>query len=454
MIDLGGPKRKVHVVGIGGSGMNAIAQVLQTMGHHVSGSDLHPSARLARLKAIGIEATVGHDAVNVGDADMVAVSSAIAPDNPEVMEAHRRGVPVLRRAEILAAIVACRRTVAVAGTHGKTSTSAMLALMLRDAGMRPSFLVGGDIKGLDGGAAWDDGEWLVVEADESDGTFLELGAEAVIVTSIEPDHLDYWGGFSRLRDAFRRFVLEAPGPRLLGADDPVSRQLSAEVEADTYGLDPSATWRIVDVIEQPWASSFRLEGPVTIPTVHVPVAGLHNVHNAAGALAMAVSLGADSVAAGRALAAYQGVARRYEFRGECRGVTFVDDYAHLPSEVASALAAARAGRWKRIVAVFQPHRYSRTEAIGPTFGDAFLDADVVVVTAIYSHDEPPRPGVSSRLVVDAVLDAHPQQRVAWIPDRSDLVQYLVDHLRPGDLRITLGAGDLTTLADEVMAAMA
>ena len=451
-VDLARPLA-VHVVGVGGAGMSAIAEVLATMGHRVSGSDLRMSPVLDRLRAAGVDAAVGHDAANLGPGvQAVALSTAVSPENPEVQEAWRRGVPVLRRADVLAALTRLRRTIAVAGTHGKTTTSALLASALTASRLDPSFVVGGEIAGLGTGARWGAGEWLVVEADESDGTFLDLEVEVAVVTSVEPDHLEHYGGFDKVVDAFAMFLTGARSARLVCADDPLAAQVGAASGAATYGFDADARLRIVDFEPSRWATSCTLVGDgATLGSVRVPLPGRHNARNAAAAVGAALLAGASFEDACAGVEAFAGVGRRSQLRGERDGVTFVDDYAHLPGEVAPTLAAARDGGWDRVVCVFQPHRYSRTEALWAGFADAFTDADVVVVTEIYSAGEQPRPGVTGRLVADAVRDAHPAGRVEWIPVRADLVAFLRDELRPGDLCLTLGAGDLTTLADELLA---
>jgi UDP-N-acetylmuramate--alanine ligase len=447
--DLSQPQR-IHVVGVGGAGMSAIATVLAAMGHQVSGSDLKDSAPLQRLRGAGVDVHVGHAAEHVpADVDAVAISTAIPAANPEVGEARRRGVPVLRRADVLAAIAATRRTVAVAGTHGKTTTSSMLALVLVEAGLRPSFIIGGEVNEIGSGAVWEDGEWFVVEADESDGTFLELGAHAVLITNVEPDHLEHYGDFAHLQAAFADFAAATTGPRVVCADDPHSAALGGI----TYGTAAHADYRMVDVQTGRTTVSFAVERDGDrLGEISLPVPGLHNARNACGAVVMGLLLGAPFDAAARALARYGGVARRFQFRGERDGATFVDDYAHLPTEVRSALAAARDGGWRRIVCVFQPHRYSRTAALWPDFADAFEDADRLVVTDVYSAGEPPRPGVSGKLIVNAVLEARPRSQVAYLPERQSWAPYLRRVLRPGDLCITLGAGDLTALPDELLGA--
>jgi UDP-N-acetylmuramate--alanine ligase len=443
--------RRIHLVGVGGSGMSAIAGVLAAMGHSVSGSDLKDTPNLERLRAQGVAVWVGHDAGHGADAELLAVSTAIPRSNPEVAAAHDRGVPVLRRAEILAAIAATRRCLAVAGTHGKTTTSSMLALVLVAGGLRPSFIVGGEVNEIGTGAALDDGEWFVIEADESDGTFLELGADAVVVTNVEPDHLEHYGGFDALVDGFDRFLAAATGPRVVGIDDPVAASLAARHGATTYGTAPSAALRMVDVRAARNETRFAVERASTrLGHVRLPVPGVHNARNATAAIAMALELGVPFDTAAAALGRFAGVARRFEFRGEAGGITFVDDYAHLPTEVAAAIDAAAHGGWQRIVCVFQPHRFSRTGALWADFGDAFEGAERLVVTDIYPAGEKPRPGVTGKLIVNAVLDAHPWRHVAYLPRRRDLVPYLRSVLRPGDLCLTLGAGDLTTLPDELL----
>jgi UDP-N-acetylmuramate--alanine ligase len=435
--------------------MSAIATVLVAMGHRVTGSDLKRSPSLDRLHSLGVEAMVGHAADNVAGADLLTISTAIPTDNVEVREAERRGIPILRRAEILAAITGTRRTIAVAGTHGKTTTASMLALVLVEAGLRPSFIIGGDINEVGAGAVWSDGEWLVVEADESDGTFLQLTREAAVVTSIEPDHLDYYGDAAHLEEAFADFLAGTPAVRIACADDLTAARLGREAGATLYGTDAGAHYRMVDVGGDRSSGWFTLvrtaaTGEATLGRVTLAVPGLHNARNACGALVAGLALGAPFDAAQRALARYGGVARRFEFRGERDGVTYVDDYAHLPTEVAAALSAARGGGWPRIVCVFQPHRYSRTSALWAAFADAFGEADLVVVTDIYSAGEAPRPGVSGKLIANAILEAHPASRVQYVPGHPELVAYLRQALRPGDLCLTLGAGDLTLLPSELL----
>ena len=446
--------RRIHIIGIGGAGMSAIATVLAGMGHDVGGSDLKDSPALARLRLLGVRTEVGHRPEHIDpDLDAVVVSTAIRDDNVEVAAARDRDVPVLRRAALLRAIVATQRTIAVAGSHGKTTTSSMLALVLRAAGWHPSFVIGGEVNEVGTNAVYDTGEWLVVEADESDGTFLELAPEVGVVTSVDPDHLDHYGGFDGLVAAFERFLEGVPGLRVVCVDDPVAARLAQDAGARTYGFAVEADYRIDEYQGTRTGSRFGLVARgVPLGAIELPIPGRHNARNAVAAAATALELGAPFDAVVHALAGFGGVARRFQFRGEVDGVTFVDDYAHLPAEVAAAIHTAKEGGWPRVVAVFQPHRYTRTASLWRDFADAFAEADSVVLTDVYSAGETPQPGVSGRLVLRAVLDAHPALPVTYLPRRADLVGNVLRLARPGDVVLTLGAGDLTTLPDEWIAA--
>jgi UDP-N-acetylmuramate--alanine ligase len=451
VLDLSRPRR-IHIVGVAGAGMSAIALFLARMGHTVSGSDLKESAVLDRLRAAGVTVHVGHDtAVVTPELDAVVYSTAVPLDNIEVAAARGLGTAI-HRAAMLRAIVAARRSIAVAGSHGKTTTSSMLTLVLRAAGMDPSFVIGGDVNEVGANAGYGEGEWLVVEADESDGTFLLLAPEAAIVTNVEPDHLDHYGGFDGLLAAFDQFTDAVPGVFVACADDPIAARLAARhPRSVTYGESSAASYRVTDYSSGRAGSRFTLVMPDgTSGTVELPLGVKHAV-NAAGAAALALEIGAPFAAVQQALRSFGGVARRFQFRGEWRGVTFVDDYAHLPGEVAAAIATAREGEWRRVVVVFQPHRYTRTAALWRDFADAFDGADALVLTDVYPAGEQPIAGVSGRLLVRAVLDAHPAMAVSYLPRRADLLPVPRRLAREGDLVLTLGAGDLTTLPDEWLA---
>ncbi|MEE3352670.1 MAG: UDP-N-acetylmuramate--L-alanine ligase [Actinomycetota bacterium] len=455
--DLSTPTQ-VHVIGIGGAGMSAIAEVLATMGHRVSGSDLKASAGLERLRALGVEVHVGHDAAQVGAAEYVTRSTAVPDGNPECLRALAEGRPLLSRAQMLGAITRLRRTVAVAGTHGKTTTASMLALALRRADLRPSFVIGGDVNEIGTGAAWDDGEFFVVEADESDGSFLELTPRLAVVTNLDPDHLEHHGSFEALRASFDRFVGVVDVPVVIGIDDIEGAALSdrarsAGVDVRTLGTAVDSDWSIEELRESWEGVGFVLRGPSAASDsglfMTLPVPGLHNARNAAAAAVLALLGGADPDSVTEALARFGGVARRFEHRGRAAGVALVDDYAHLPAEVVATVRAARSGNFSRLVAVFQPHRFSRTEALWSSFGPSFDGVDVLFVTDVYPSGEAPRPGVSGHLVVEAVQRDLPHLDVRYAARRDELLEALMDELRPGDLCLTMGAGDLTSVPTDL-----
>ena len=450
-LDLSSPRR-LHVVGAGGPGMSAIAIVLAEMGHAVSGSDIRERPVLDRVRAAGVEVHVGHQRAFVHGCDAITWSTAIPERNIERQEADASGVPSLHRSGMLASICAQARSIAVAGTHGKTSTTSMLMLMLAEAGWRPSFVIGGDVTDMGTGAQWTGGEWLVVEADESDGTHLALPLYGTILTNVDVDHLDHYGTFDAIIDGFDRYLSQVPGPKVLCLDDPLCARLAAAHDAVTYGTSPEADFVATDIVAEGGSFRFRVDHHGTpLGDVSLPLRGLHNVRNAVGALAMAVTIGVPFAEAAAALARFGGVARRFDIRAIDGGATLVDDYAHLPSEIAAVLAAARASGdgWQRVVAVFQPNRYNRMAVMSPDYADAFGDADLVVLTDIYASGTAPIPGVTGKLVVNAVLDSHPDTHLVWLPRRGDLVEYLARELGDGDVCISMGCGDIASLPEEV-----
>ncbi|MGD9794670.1 MAG: UDP-N-acetylmuramate--L-alanine ligase [Acidimicrobiia bacterium] len=465
LFDLSRPRR-IHIVGVGGPGMSAIALVLADMGNHVRGSDIKHTPYLDRVELAGVDVRIGHAAENLDDVEVVCISTAIRANNLEVAEAGRRSIPVLRRAEMLAAICSRARSIGVAGTHGKTSTTSMLALILRAAGLDPSFIVGGQLNDVGAGATWTGGELLVVEADESDGTFLALPLAGTILTNVEVDHLDHFGTVDTMHRAFAEYLDAADGPIVVCADDPVAARLAGDARRDrpviTYGLHSGADYRLTDVRSQRGVQHFTVvhstRNGTGSPTatvlgdIELPVRGIHMATNALAAIAMALELGASFDDARRALARFGGVARRFEIRGRAKDATLVDDYAHLPGEIAAVLRAARTGGddWRRVIAVFQPNRYSRMDVLWREYADAFVDADVVVLTDIYPSGEVPLPGVTGKLVVNAVLDAHPATRVMYLPNRSDLIAVVARELRAGDVCISMGCGDIAAFPDEVL----
>ena len=457
--DLSTPRR-IHVIGIGGPGMNAIAQVLCEMGHQVSGSDIHESEVLDRLRALGVSIIVGHDATVVQNCDVVTASTAIPATNIELVAAAAQSIPVLSRAQMLSAICALKQSVAVAGTHGKTTTSAMLMHILTTAGLQPSFVIGGDVHGLNLGAGWRNGKHLVVEADESDSTHLALPLFGSILTNVDVDHLDHFATFDNIVESFEQYVKKIDGPKVMCADDAVTAKIAAKQACRTYGRSTNADVRAVNVVLADGRSRFDVEARQSgsteehglIGSVGIPLRGEHNVLNATAALTMAMELGVNFGVASHALSSFRGVARRFDLRGVDHGVTFVDDYAHLPNEIIAMLRGARdaTDKWDRVVAVFQPNRFNRMSVMSGAYADAFGDADVVVITDIYSSGTTPIPGVTGKLVVDAIKNNHPGKRVEWIAQREDLVSFLASTLTNGDLCISMGCGDVAQLPDEVI----
>ena len=454
-VDLTSGGRTVHLVGVGGAGMSGLARLLLVGGHRVTGSDRSESATLEALRALGAEVWAPHDGTRLGRPDLVAASTAIRPTNPELVAARFLDIPVLGRAQLLALLMAGRTGIAVAGTHGKTTTTGMVVAILEAAGLDPSFAVGGDFKATGSNAAAGTGPHFVAEADESDGSFLELRPTVAVVTNVEADHLDHWGDLEGVRGAFRAFVGQLPGDgtAVLCADDPGALELAgaAPCPVVTYGFADRAEVRGGELALDAWRSSFAVtaEGR-PLGRVAVAVPGRHNVQNALGAIAAAMAAGAPFEAAVAGLAGFTGAARRFHLRSEVAGVTVVDDYAHNPPKVAATLAAARLGPWKRVVAVFQPHLYSRTRLFATEFGRALAAADLVVVADVYAAREDPEPGVDGALVAAAARAARPDLDCVYEPDRPALASRVAALVQPGDLVLTLGAGDITTLADELV----
>ncbi|HWJ61186.1 MAG TPA: UDP-N-acetylmuramate--L-alanine ligase [Acidimicrobiales bacterium] len=461
-----GSSRAVHLVGIGGAGISAIGIILATMGHRVTGSDVNETSAWPSLLAAGVEPSVvpAHElfaAAQAHGAEIVAHSTAFPPTERDLAEAADAGRTVLDRAGILALICAARPTVAVSGTHGKTSTTAMLATLLDAAGADPSYLVGAKPVGLGRAAHWapEDGGAFVVEADESDGTFLRLGGDIAIVTNIDEDHLDYWRDIDAIEAAFLRFLEEArvgvvciDDPRGEHVTDPRALRVAQAVGATTVGEGPEADLQVHSVQVDRLHTTFGLRrGSEELGPVQVGTPGRHHARNAAVAVAVAIELGIDARTAVAAVGAYHGVARRFEVLGEVQGAMVVDDYAHNPGKVRALLASAEEAGWSRVVAVFQPHRYTRTRDLLGDFGAALALADVVAITEVYAAGEDPIPGVSGRSLVEEVLDARPWAEVAWVPTLDDAAAWLRGALRPGDLCLTVGAGDVSGLGRRLVA---
>ena len=451
VFDLSRPRR-VHVVAVGGAGMSAIATLLAEGGHLVTGSDLVEGPALGPLGRLGVVVHVGHAPELVAGAEVVVASTAVPEDDPELEAARRAGVPVMRRRQFLPALAVLQPFLSVAGTHGKTTTSSMLAVALRGAGEDPSFLIGAPVPVLGGAAGRGEGRWTVIEADESDGSFLAGPRAGALLTNAEPDHLEHWGGWEDLRAGFAEFLAGTDGPAVVCTEDPGAAALGSELGLAGYGTAPGVAYRMVDVRSGADGSQFVLTGPAGSVPVRLGIPGAHNALNAAGALALVGELGLDVAPAAAALRHHSGLHRRFERRGQAAGVAVVDDYAHLPTEVRAALAAGRQSAAGRLVVVFQPHRYSRTQALWKDFGPCFGDADVLVLTEIYPAGEAPRAGVGGELLVESARAAGASPR--WAPSLDDVVELLRAELRPGDLLMTVGAGDVREVGDRVLDALA
>ena len=458
LADLG----RVHFTGIGGAGMSGIARIMIARGVTVSGSDSAGGDLLATLAALGADVHVGHAAANLAGADTVVVSSAIRPDNPELAAARAQGLRVLHRAAALASVMLGRRGVAVAGTHGKTTTTSMITTALRQCGADPGYVIGGILTETGLGAEDGSGQLLVAEADESDGSFLMLSPEVAVVTCVEADHLDNYASLAEIEDAFAAFARRiVPGGALITcADDPGARSLAAAagslpVRVRTYGEAGDADYRITSVTPRGMRVGLEVAAPGGGPParLEVGVPGRHNALNAAAAYAAVLELGLPSALAGQAasgLAAYRGARRRMEPKGEAAGVTVLDSYAHHPTELAADLRAARdIGPGGRVIAVFQPHLFSRTRIFADRFGSALGLADEVFVLDVYAAREDPEPGVTGELVARAV----PGGRAVFLPDRAAVPDAVADIARPGDLVLTMGAGDVTALGPLIVAAL-
>lgn len=446
----------VHFIGIGGAGMSAIALVLARMGVRVSGSDLKASRYTRLVEEAGVRVFVGHDAANLGEAAVVVISSAIPPTNPELRAARQRDVPVLQRAEMLARLMAMRRGVAVAGTHGKTTTSSMIAHAMHECGRAPTFLVGGEVNDRGSNAGFGEGEWLVAEADESDGSLLFLRPEVAVITNVELDHHSHYSCVNEVHDVFRKFVALLPSDGLLvlvegGGGEFLAAGSPAPVTRCGIGAgDLSA--ETVRVGDDGSESIIRRHGDEVARLV-LRVPGEHNVLNALAALAALEHCGVPPAEAVTPLATFSGAARRYQEIGRHDGVRIVDDYAHHPSELAATLRAARAGGYRRVIAVFQPHLYSRTRYLQREFGRALTLADLAVVTDIFPAREEPEPGITGKLVVDAFLTERPSGPVAYMPRLPDVVRYLAGRVTDGDLVLTLGAGDVSRVGEGLLDAL-
>jgi len=447
-----------HFIGAGGAGMSGIALVLHQRGLKVTGSDLKESRYSRALSQAGVDVAIGHDAANLGSPQFVVVSSAIPERNPELALARELGLEVWPRARMLAHLAQERQTVAVAGTHGKTSTSSMIATMLSGMGVEPTFLIGGEVDGFDTNAANGAGPHYVVEADESDGSFVYLDPFISVITNIEADHMDHYDSLADIEAVFREFICRTAvnGRVVVCGDDARATELarSCEREVLTYGFGEDCDVRCATGNRSGVGHEFTVSLPngATVSCM-TSVPGLHMVSNATASIATAFALGLEPHAAASALATFTGVRRRFDRVGEVAGVTVIDDYAHHPTELTATLGAAAGLGYRRIWALFQPHRYSRTQAFAAEFGGAFGEADRVVLMDVYSAGEAPIPGVGGRTVLESLLSVRPRSQATYLPHRADIVPYLAERVEPGDLVMTLGAGDVTAIGPLLVAAL-
>ncbi len=455
----------LHFVGIGGIGMSGIAEILHNLGYQVQGSDLADSYNVRRLRELGVPVAVGHAAENLGEAAVVVVSSAVKPDNPEVAAARLRQIPIVRRAEMLGELMRLKWSVAVGGTHGKTTTTSLVAALLDAAGFDPTVINGGIIENYGTNARLGAGDWMVVEADESDGTFTKLPATIAVVTNMDPEHLDFYGSVEAMNRAYEQFVENIPfyGFAVLCLDHPVVQAMIGRVNDRrivTYGLSPQADVRALDISVDPTGASYgvaisgRAGGPERlIRGLRLPMMGQHNVQNSLAAIAVAHEMGADDETIRKALAGFGGVKRRFTRTGEVDGIGIIDDYGHHPVEIAAVLRSARAAARGRVIAVVQPHRYTRLANLFEEFCTCFNDADQVIVAEVYPAGEAPIEGINRDALVDGLI-SHGHRHVAALPDPAGLAGMVNDLVRPGDLVVCLGAGNITQWAHALPAELA
>ncbi|MBK1696501.1 UDP-N-acetylmuramate--L-alanine ligase [Rhodovibrio salinarum] len=447
----------IHFVGIGGIGMSGIAEILHNLGYQVQGSDIAESANVKRLRELGIEVHIGHAAENVAHAKVVVISSAVKADNPEVRAARERFVPVVRRAEMLGELMRLKWSIAVGGTHGKTTTTSMMASFLEAADQDPTVINGGIINAYGTNARLGGGEWMVVEADESDGTFTKLPSTIAIVTNIDPEHLDFYGDVETLHAAFETFVENIPfyGFAVLCIDHPAVQTLIGRIRDRrivTYGVSPQADVRLSDLSQAPDGATFTVEvdgrgerPSVRMEDLHLPMVGQHNVLNALAAIAVSQEMGMTEAQVRQALSSFAGVKRRFTKTGEVDGVTIIDDYGHHPVEIAAVLKAARWASRGKVIAVVQPHRYSRLAKLFEDFCTCFNDADQVVVADVYPAGEDPIDGVNRDALAEG-LRAHGHRQVLTLEGPEQLARMVRENAESGDLVVCLGAGSITNWA--------
>jgi len=449
-----GKIRNVHFVGIGGIGMSGIAEVLLNLGYRISGSDMKETEVTRRLQALGCEMDYGHRRENVKEADVLVVSSAIRPNNPEIKVAEERLIPIIPRAEMLAELMRMKVGIAIAGTHGKTTTTSLIATVLGAAGLDPTVVIGGRLNSIGSNAKLGQGEFLVAEADESDGSFLKLMPTIAVVTNIDPEHLDYYKGIEEIKEAFLHFLNKIPffGLAVLCLDHPNVQSLLPRLKKrfTTYGLTTQADFQAGEIEFDGLSTTFDvLYQRKGIGRLRIRMPGLHNVYNALAAVATAFELDIPFQVVQEALKDFGGIQRRFQIKEEKKGILIVDDYGHHPVEIMATLKAAKTGWKRRIIAIFQPHRYTRTQALFQDFLAAFYDADVLILTDIYAAGEERIEGVEAKALFEGIRE-YGHKDVTYIPDKKEIVAHLLDVVAPGDMVITLGAGDIYQTAEELV----
>jgi UDP-N-acetylmuramate--alanine ligase len=449
-----GKIQHIHFVGIGGIGMSGIAEVLLNLGYHISGSDIKETEVTRRLQSLGCEISYGHRKENLKQADVVVISSAVRQNNPEVEAAEERLIPVIPRAEMLAELMRMKVGIAIAGTHGKTTTTSLIATVLGASGLDPTVVIGGRLNSIGSNARLGQGEFLVAEADESDGSFLKLMPTVAVVTNIDPEHLDYYKGIDEIKESFLSFLNKIPffGLAVLCLDHPNIQSLIPRLKKrfTTYGLTTQADFQAKEIVFEGLSTSFDvLHRRKDIGRLSLRMPGLHNVYNALATLATAFELDIPFQVVQEALRDFSGIQRRFQIKGEKKGILVVDDYGHHPVEIMATLKAARRGWEKRIVAVFQPHRYTRTQALFREFLAAFYDADVLILTDIYPAGEDRIEGVEAKALFEGIRD-YGHKDVTYLSDKKEIVEHLLRIIAPGDLVITLGAGDIWQVSEELV----
>lgn len=449
-----GKIKNIHFVGIGGIGMSGIAEVLLNLGYHISGSDLKETEVTRRLQSLGCEISYCHRKENVKEADVVVISSAIRPDNPEVKVAEERLIPIIPRAEMLAELMRMKIGIAIAGTHGKTTTTSLIATVLAAGGLDPTVVIGGKLNSLGSNARLGQGEFLVAEADESDGSFLKLMPTIAVVTNIDADHLDYYRGIEEIKEAFLDFLHKIPffGLAVVCLDHPNIQSLIPKLKKRfiTYGLTTQADFQAEEIEYEGLLTSFDvLYKRKKVGRLKIRMPGLHNVYNALATVATAFELDLPFKIVQDALAEFSGIQRRFQIKGEKKGILVVDDYGHHPVEIIATLKAAKAGWKRRLLVVFQPHRYTRTKALFKDFLTSFYDAEVLILTDIYPAGEDKIEGIEAEALFEGIRESG-HRDVSYIPEKKEIVGNLLKRIMPGDMVITLGAGDIWQVADELI----